>query len=181
LKKAFPDMTGFSARNLKYMRKFAEAWPERELVQQLAAPIPWFHNCLILDRLHENSIRKWYISKTVENGWSRNILAMQIKTCLHERDGKSANNFDTALPPADSDMAAQIFKDPYVFDFLGTADPRREAELEQGLIDHIQKFLLELGQGFAFVGRQVHLEVGERDFFCRSAFLSFETSLLCGD
>ena len=103
--------------------------------------------------------------KTLEHGWSRNILAIQIETKLHERQGKAINNFQAALPPADSDMAAQIFKDPYVFDFLGTDDPRREVELEQKLIDHIQKFLLELGQGFAFVGRQVPLEVGSKDFY----------------
>lgn len=165
LKTAFPEMNGLSSRNLKYMRKFAEAWPKREFVQQLAAQIPWFHNCLILNKIQDKSTREWYISKTIENGWSRNILAIQIETRLHERDGKAANNFDTVLPPTDSDMAAQIFKDPYVFDFLGTADPRREAELEQKLIEHIQKFLLELGQGFAFVGRQVQLGVGDHDFF----------------
>lgn len=129
LKTAFPEMTGFSSRNLKYMRKFAEAWPEREFVQQLAAQIPWFHNCLILDKLQDRPIREWYISKTIENGWSRNILAMQIKTRLHERGGKAANNFGAALPPTDSDMAAQIFKDPYVLEHRGrfVAPSRRQA------------------------------------------------------
>jgi predicted nuclease of restriction endonuclease-like (RecB) superfamily len=101
----------------------------------------------------------------VEYGWSRNILAIQIDSRRHEREGKAINNFPVALPPDDSDMARQVFKDPYVFDFLGTEDLRREAELERKLVDHIQQFLLELGQGFAFVGRQVHLEVGDSDFY----------------
>jgi predicted nuclease of restriction endonuclease-like (RecB) superfamily len=164
LKKAFPDMAGFSPRNLKYMRKFAESWPERPIVQEALAQITWYHNLALLEKVDDSNTRLWYAKKTLENGWSRNVLAIQIETRLHERQGKAINNFQVALPPADSDMAAQIFKDPYVFDFLGTGDPRREAELEQKLIDHIQQFLLELGQGFAFVGRQVPLEVGGSDF-----------------
>lgn len=118
----------------------------------------------MLEKLRDAETRIWYAKKTLEHGWSRNILAMQIQARRHERQGRAAINIATSLPPTDSDMAAQIFKDPYLFDFLGTADPRREAELEQGLIDHIQKFLLELGSGFAFVGRQVPLEVGDSDF-----------------
>jgi predicted nuclease of restriction endonuclease-like (RecB) superfamily len=165
LRAAFPDMAGLSPRNLKYMRSFAAAWPDSAIVQQLAAQIPWTHNCMLLDRLPNASIRLWYIKKTIEHGWSRNILALQIETRAHERQGKALNNFAVALPPADSDMAAQIFKDPYLFDFLGTADPRREREVEQALVDHIQRFLLELGAGFAFVGRQVHLEIGDHDFY----------------
>jgi predicted nuclease of restriction endonuclease-like (RecB) superfamily len=165
LKTAFPDMSGFSPRNLKYMRKFAESWSDRTIVQEVLAQITWYHNLALLEKCKDTEIRLWYARKTIENGWSRNILAIQIETRLHERQGKAINNFQTALPPTDSDMAAQIFKDPYVFDFLGTADPRREIELEQKLVDHIQHFLLELGQGFAFVGRQVHLEVGDDDFY----------------
>lgn len=164
LKTAFPDMTGFSPRNLKYMRKFAESWPERAIVQRTVAQIPWRSNLTLLDKLSDPELRLWYAEKTLELGLGKDMLAIQIQTRLHERQGKAINNFQIALPPADSDMAAQIFKDPYVFDFLGTADPRREAELEQKLIDHIQRFLLELGQGFAFVGRQVPLEVGGNDF-----------------
>lgn len=164
LKKTFPDMTGFSPRNLKYMRAFAETWPDRAIVQAVLAQITWYHNLALLEKVEDPGIRLWYAHKTLEYGWSRNILAIQIETRLHERQGKAISNFEVALPPADSDMTAQIFKDPYIFDFLGTADPRREAELEQKLIDHIQQFLLELGQGFAFVGRQVHLEIGDSDF-----------------
>ena len=165
LKTAFPDMSGFSPRNLKYMRTFAEAWPEREIVQRCVAQIPWRSNLALLDKLEDYQTRLWYAHNTIENGWSREILAMQIESNLHKRQGKAINNFDISLPPADSDMAAQVFKDPYLFDFLGTADPRKEREVEQGLMDHIQRFLLELGAGFAFVGRQVLLEVGDRDFY----------------
>jgi predicted nuclease of restriction endonuclease-like (RecB) superfamily len=165
LKTAFPDMNGFSPRNLKYMRAFAQSWPDREIVQRTVAQIPWRSNLVLLDKLDDPKIRLWYGNKTLEHGWSKNILAIQIETQLHKRKGQLANNFNRTLPPPDSDMAAQIFKDPYVFDFLGTADPRRESELEQKLVLHIEKFLLELGQGFAFVGRQVHLEVGGDNFY----------------
>lgn len=165
LKNAFPDMSGFSPRNLKYMRTFAEAWPEREIVQRTVAQIPWRSNLALLDKLEDHQTRLWYAYNTIENGWSRDILAMQIESNLHKRQGQAINNFDISLPPADSDMAAHVFKDPYLFDFLGTADPRKEREVEQGLMDHIQRFLLELGAGFAFVGRQVLLEVGNRDFY----------------
>jgi len=109
--------------------------------------------------------REWYIRRTIEHGWSRNILALQIQGRAHERFGKVTSNFKATLPPVDSDMTTQVFKDPYLFDFLGTADPRREREVEQALVDHIQRFLLELGTGFAFVGRQVLLEVGDQDFY----------------
>jgi len=158
-------MQGLSPRNLKYMRAFAAAWPDRHIVQEVLAQITWYHNIALLDKLDAPEVRLWYARKAHEEGWSRNILVLQIERRLHERQGKAITNFAATLPPADSDMAAQIFKDPYLFDFLGTADPRRERELEQSLIDHIQRFLLELGAGFAFVGRQVLLEVGDRDFF----------------
>ena len=165
LKTAFPDMKGFSPRNLKYMRKFAEAWPEQEIVQGSLAQITWYHNLALLEKCQSPDVRLWYAAKTIENGWSRNVLTVQIEMCLHERQGKALTNFNDALLPADSDMAAQVFKDPYLFDFLGTADPRKEREVEQALMDHIQDFLLEMGAGFAFVGRQVLLEVGNRDFY----------------
>ncbi|MCD6207193.1 MAG: DUF1016 family protein [Methanosarcinales archaeon] len=177
LKTAFPDMKGFSPRNLKYMRTFAEAWPEREIVQRTVAQIPWRSNLALLDKLEDYQTRLWYAHNTIENGWSREILAMQIETNLHKRQGKAINNFDLSLPPAESDMAAQVFKDPYLFDFLGTADPRKEREVEQGLMDHIQRFLLELGAGFAFVGRQVLLEVGDSDFYLDLLF--YHLTLRC--
>lgn len=165
LKESFPEMNGFSARNLKYMRKFAGEWPEREIVQRTVAQIPWRCNLTLLEKLKEPELRLWYAEQTITNGWSKNILAVQIETKLHKRIGQTANNFEVTLPPDDSDMANQIFKDPYLFDFLGTAEIRKEAELENKLIEHLEKFLLELGQGFAFVGRQVHMEVCGDDFY----------------
>ena len=165
IKEIFPDMKGFSPRNIKYMRKFADTWKDYEIVQRVAAQIPWRSNIVLLDKLSNQESRIWYAKKTLEHGWSSNILDLQIQSRLIERQGKSVNNFNIALPPAESDMANHIFKDPYLFDFLGTDIPRREVEIEKKLTEHIQKFLLELGQGFAFVGRQVHLEVGGQDFY----------------
>ena len=165
LKDAFPEMSGFSPRNIKYMRKFAESWPDFEIVQRVVAQIPWRTNISLMDKLKDEESRIWYAYKVIENGWSKTILDMQIETRLMERSGRSVNNFPAALPPADSDMVNQVFKDPYLFDFLGTDMPRREIEIERQLTEHIQSFLLELGQGFAFVGRQVHLEVGGDDFY----------------
>ncbi|MDE0178697.1 MAG: PDDEXK nuclease domain-containing protein [Gammaproteobacteria bacterium] len=153
LREAFPDMRGFSPRNLKYMRAFAAAWPEREIVQQAAAQIPWSHNCVLLDKVPDRRTRVWYVIKTQQEGWSRSVLTIQIENRLHERQGGAVTNFPRTLPQSDSDLATQAFKDPYLFDFLGTAEPRTERELEQGLVDHIQRFLLEMGAGFAFVGR----------------------------
>lgn len=165
LKDAFPEMSGFSSRNIKYMRKFAECWSDYEIVQRVVAQIPWRSNISLMDKLTDQKSRIWYAQKTIENGWSKTILDMQIESRLMERSGQSVNNFPTALPPTDSDLVNQVFKDPYLFDFLGTDIPRREVEIERQLTEHIQSFLLELGQGFAFVGRQVHLEVGGDDFY----------------
>jgi predicted nuclease of restriction endonuclease-like (RecB) superfamily len=165
LQEGFPEMKGFSPRNLKYMRAFAMAWSNREIVQRVVAQLTWGQNITLLEKLKTPEQRLWYAAKAYEYGWSRNILAAQIDAQAHLRAGKAQNNFLTTLPPPDSDMAAQIFKDPYLFDFLGTDAPRRETELERGLMEHMQKFLLELGQGFAFVGQQVHLEIGDEDFY----------------
>lgn len=147
------------------MRDFASAWPEPEIVQRLLPNLPWGQNVVLLDKLRDRQTRLWYASQCVEHGWSRSVLALQIERRVHERQGKALSNFALTLPPAGSDMAAEVFKDPYLFDFLGTADPRREREVEQALVDHIQRFLLELGSGFAFVGRQVQLEVNDQDFY----------------
>lgn len=165
LREAFPEMKGFSPRNLKYMRAFASAWPEREIVQRTVAQLSWRQNLALIEKLADSRDRLWYAAKTLEHGWSSNILTIQIEAQAHRRQGKAQTNFPATLPPTDSDMAVQVFKDPYLFDFLGTDVPRREVELEQGLVAHIQKFLLELGQGFAFVGRQVHLEIGDEDVY----------------
>lgn len=165
LKVAFPEMSGFSPRNLKYMRKFAEAWPDFEIVQRTVAQIPWRSNITLLDKLKDPALRLWYAHKVLELGIGKDMLVFQIETLLHKREGGVISNFQQTLPPLASDLTQQTFKDPYIFDFLGTAAPRKEKELEQKLIDHIQKFLLELGQGFAFVGRQVHIEFDKTDYF----------------
>lgn len=164
LRKAFPDMKGFSSRNLNGMRAFAQAYPDGPILQQPVAKLPWGHVMRLLERVKDAPTRDWYATRCAAQGWSRSILELQISGRAHEREGKALSNFERTLPPADSDMAGQIFKDPYLFDFLGTADARREAEVEQSLMEHLQQFLLELGTGFAFVGRQVPLEVGGEDF-----------------
>ena len=165
LREAFPDMKGLSPRNLKYMRAFSTAWPDREFVQGPLAQIPWYHHIALLEKCRSREERLWYADQSAMHGWSHNILSIQIETQTYKRHGRVINNFSRTLPPEHSDMAVQVFKDPYLFDFLGTADPRREREVEQALVDNIQHFLLELGTGFAFVGRQVHLEVGDSDFY----------------
>ena len=165
LRKAFPAMKGFSPRNLKYMRAFAAAWPDQVIVQRVVAQLPWRQNIALMERLDTPKERLWYAEQTCRNGWSTAILTLQIEGKAHERQGRAVSNFPMTLPPAESDMAEQVFKDPYLFDFLGTADHRQEREVEAALVDHIQRFLLEMGAGFAFVGRQVHLEVGDQDFY----------------
>ena len=165
LREAFPDMKGFSPRNLKYMRAFAEAWPETEFVQQAAAQLPWFHLCTLLDKLKTREERDWYLAKAIEHNWSRNILVMQIETRLLERSGTAVTNFDARLPKPQSDLARESLKDPYRFDFLGLTDKAQEREVENALVKHVTEFLLELGAGFAFVGRQVLLDVGGDEFF----------------
>ena len=165
LRVAFPAMKGFSPRNLKYMRAFAQAWPEAEFVQQAAAQLPWFHLCTLLDKLKTREERDWYLAQTVKHNWSRNILGMQIETRLLERSGKAVTNFEFSLPKPQSDLARQSLKDPYRFDFLGLTDKAQEREIENALVKHVTEFLLELGAGFAFVGRQVLLDVGGDEFF----------------
>lgn len=173
LKKAFPEMKGFSPRNLKYMRAFAEAYPDETFMQQLAAQIPWFHNCVLLDKVKDATERQWYIQKTIEHGWSRSILVHQIELRLYHRLGKATTNFDRTLPKPQSELAEQVLKDPYNFDFLSLGDKAWERELEKALIKHIRDFLLELGVGFAFVGNQYHLEVGSRDFWLDLLFYHY--------
>jgi len=174
LREANPEMQGLSPRNLKYMRAFAAAWPDREIVQRVVAQLPWRQNIALLERLDDETTRQWYAEQTLRHGWSQPILCLQIDGRAHARHGKALTNFKATLPPGDSDMAAQVFKDPYLFDFLGTADPRREREVEKALVDHIQRFLLELGSGFAFVGRQVHLEFASHDYYLDLLFYHLE-------
>jgi predicted nuclease of restriction endonuclease-like (RecB) superfamily len=161
----FPGVEGFSPRNLKYMRSLAAAWPDPEIVPQLVALLPWGHLRVLLDRVKDGPIREWYLRAALEYGWSRDILAHQIAGRLHERQGKALTNFSRTLPPGDSDMAEQILKDPYNFDFLTLGSTAKERELERGLLIHLRDLLLELGRGFAFVGSQVPLTVDEETFY----------------
>ncbi|TLS77566.1 DUF1016 domain-containing protein [Mariprofundus erugo] len=165
LRLAFPEMKGFSPRNLKYMRAFAEAWSDAEFVQQVVAQIPWGHNVVLLDRLNTPQERHWYAVKAIENNWSRNVLAMQIESRLLERSGQAVTNFSASLPKPQSDLARESLKDPYRFDFLNLTEEAQEREIEHALVNHVTEFLLELGAGFAFVGRQVLLNVGGDEFF----------------
>ncbi|MEZ2226464.1 YhcG family protein [Microcoleus sp.] len=165
LRTAFPEMKGFSPRNLKYMRSFAEAYPDEQFVQQVVAQIPWGHNLRILDAVKDPVEREWYIRQTIEQGWSRNVLVHQIETGLYRRQGKADTNFSRTLPNPQSELAQQLLKDPYNFDFISLSQEAQERELEKALIDRIRDFLLELGVGFAFVGSQYHLEVEGEDFY----------------
>jgi len=164
LRREFPDMKGFSSRNLKYMRKFAEIYTQTEIVQQAAAQIPWFHNCVILDKVKSAEQRLWYIQATVEYGWSRAVLVHQIETDLYGRQGTALTNFQTTLPAPQSDLAQELIKDPYNFEFLGVSQNISERQLEKALVNRLKEFLLELGRGFAFVGEQYHLDVGGEDY-----------------
>lgn len=166
LKAEFPEMEGFSRSNLFYMKKVFAAWSGTPgEVQQLVGQLPWGHHLAIVSKLDDPTARVFYLRQAVENGWSRAILTLQIESGLHERQGKALTNFTRTLPEPTSDLAQQTLKDPYVFDFLTLGKAARERQLEQGLMDHVQRFLLEMGVGFAFVGRQVHLEVSGRDFY----------------
>ncbi len=185
LRATFPEMKGFSRTNLLYMRAFAAAWPDDEIVQgalghlegaivhqfggqlgsgaivhQLLDKLPWRHHCVLLDKLKTREDRLWYAQKAIEHNWSRNILVMQIESRLIERSGGAVTNFALTLPKPQSDLARESLKDPYRFDFLGLGEEAQEWEIENALVKHVTDFLLELGAGFAFVGRQVLLDVG---------------------
>ncbi|MDA8206732.1 MAG: PDDEXK nuclease domain-containing protein [Thermaerobacter sp.] len=162
---AFPGMKGFSRANLMYMRAFAEAWPDAAIVQQAVGQLPWGHNLVLLTKLKAPKMRLAYAQAAIEHGWSRNVLNIQIETRQLERSGQAITNFVERLPMPGSDLAQQSLKDPYLFDFLDVGNEADERAIESALVKHITQFLLELGAGFAFVGRQVHLEVGGDDFF----------------
>lgn len=165
LRVSFPDMQGFSPRNLKYMRAFAEAWPDESFVQGVLAQLPWYHQLALLDKLPDSKARSWYAAQAIENNWSRNVLVIQIETRLRERCGSAVTNFAATLPKPQSDLARESLKDPYRFDFLGLTEEAQERAVEGALVKHVTSFLLELGAGFAFVGRQVLLDVGGDEFF----------------
>ncbi len=172
-----PEMTGLSARNLKYMRAFGAAWPDEAIVQQLAAQIPWFHHCILLDKVKDPAIREWYIKKTIESGWSRAVLVHWIESDLYQRQGKAQTNFEKTLPPLQSDLARETLKDPYTFEFLTLAGDAEERALQRGLLEHIQRFLVELGAGFAFLGQEYRIEVGGEDFYIDLLF--YHVKLRC--
>jgi predicted nuclease of restriction endonuclease-like (RecB) superfamily len=159
LRNAFPDMKGFSRANLMYMRAFAEAWPDAEIVQQAVGQLPWGHNLVLLTRLKDPQQRLAYAQSAIENGWSRNVLNIHIETRLLERTGKAVTNFEIRLPKPQSDLARESLKDPYRLDFLGLSREAGEREIEKPLVKHVTEFLLELGVGFAcarYDGRSKH-------------------------
>jgi predicted nuclease of restriction endonuclease-like (RecB) superfamily len=165
LRRDFPEMTGLSPRNLKYMRAFADAFPDREIVQQVVARLPWGHVVKLVETIKDTVERLWYARQAVEHGWSRNVLVHQVETGLYSRQGKALTNFARTLPAPQSDLAQQLIKDPYSFGFLSLGPDISERELELGLLEHLRDLILELGKGFAFVGSQYHLEVGGQDYY----------------
>lgn len=165
LRAAFPEVKGFSPRNLKYMRKLAAAYPDESIVQATLAQLTWYHNITLLDKVKDAGERAWYMRAALQYGWSRDVLAHQIDTGLYQRQGQAVTNFYRTLPAPQSDLAGQLLKDPYNFDFLTLSAEAHERDLERGLLSHLRDFLLELGVGFAFLGSQYHLEVSNKDFF----------------
>lgn len=174
LKTAFPKMTGLSARNMLYMKQFAEAYPDFAITQQVAAKIPWGHNMVLIDRVKDLKERLWYVHKTIENGWSREVLETWIDSNLFSRQGKAITNFKATMPKAQSDLANEILKDPYHFDFLPMQEHADEKAIEDGLVAHMQKFLTELGIGFAFIGRQYKIEVDGEEFLIDLLFYHYK-------
>lgn len=177
LRKQFPHMRGLSARNLKYMRAMANAYPGEETAPGLVAQIPWGHNCVLVDRLDSAETRLWYAQKIVEHGWSRSALSHHISGRLHERESRAITNFDRTLPPPQSDLAQQVIRDPYHLDFLPIGAPAKEREIENALVEHIRRFLLELGAGFAFVGSQFPILVDGEEY--RIDLLFYHYRLRC--
>lgn len=165
LQSEFPEMKGFSPQNLKYMKRFAQEYSFEAIGQQAIDQLPWGHNITLMYEVPDKKEREFYIKKVKEHGWSRNVLSMQIETNLYQREGKAVTNFDTRLPVPHSDLVKATLRNPYLFDFLSLGSDAHEREVEKGLIAHIEKFLLELGEGFAFLGRQYPLQVEDQDFY----------------
>ncbi|NHU46676.1 PDDEXK nuclease domain-containing protein [Rhodococcus sp. A14] len=176
LRSEFPEMRGFSRSNLHYMRKVAAEWPRSAFVQQSVGQLPWGHVLLLIDRLDDQASRDWYAAAAFEHGWSRNVLMHQIRNRLDQRIGAAPSNFTEHLPAGDSDLAQQLVRDPYVFDFLDLTDRVAERELEAALMARLERFLLELGHGFAFVGRQYHFDVNGDDFYIDLLFFNWVQS-----
>ena len=176
---SFPECKGFSVRNLTYMSKFAATYPDTEFVQQSVAQIPWGHVVTLLDKVPDDLTRNWYVAKTIENGWSRNVLIHQIESKLYERQAISqkVSNFERRLPATQGELALQAMKDPYIFDFIPFKEDMVERDIEQALVKDVTKLLLELGTGFAFLGNQYHLNVGGDDFYIDLLF--YNLNLRC--
>lgn len=165
LRAEFPDIKGFSARNLQYMRTLAAEWPDPAITQQVVAQLPWGQNTLLLDTVPDHAQRLWYARSAIEHGWSRNILKHQIETSLYDRQGKAITNFSRTMDTNRAAAVADLFKDPYVLDFIDVAEDAHERHLERALIERIKDLLLELGKGFSFMGSQYHLDVGGKDYY----------------
>jgi predicted nuclease of restriction endonuclease-like (RecB) superfamily len=177
LKSQFPEMKGLSPWKLGYMKAFAEAWPDESILQAALAKLTWYHNITLIQKVKDPQKRLWYAAQAIENGWSRNVLVLQIEAGLFRRQGKALTNFGQTLPSPQSDLAQQILKDPYNFDFLTLSTAAHERDLEAGLLEHIRKFVLEFGVGFSFVGIQYPLEVGGDEF--RIDLLFYHLKLRC--
>ena len=167
IKIAFPNSTGYSVRNLKYMAKFAAEYPDAEFVQEVLAQITWYHNIALMDKVKDKSKAIWYAENTIKNGWSRNVLVHQIESGLYERQAiaEKISNFENRLPAPQSELAIQTMKDPYIFDFIPFKEDMVERDIENAIVKEITSLLLELGTGFAFLGNQYHLNVGGDDFY----------------
>ena len=167
IKMSFPDATGYSVRNLKYMAKFALRFPEKEIVQAALAQFPWYHHIALMDKVKNADEHIWYAEQVAKNGWSRNVLVHQIESGLYQRQvlAEKVSNFESRLPSPQSELAAQTMKDPYIFDFIPFKEDMVERDIEQALVKDVTKLLLELGTGFAFLGNQYHLNVGGDDFY----------------
>ena len=179
IRREFPASKGYSVRNLKYMAKFAQTYPDREFVQQVVAQIPWGHNLVLLDKVSEPEERRWYLATCQKNGWSRSVLIHQIESGLYQRQvlADKVSNFERRLPSPQSELAVQTMKDPYIFDFIPFQEDMVERDIEQALVRDVTKFLLELGTGFAFLGNQYHLNVGGDDFYIDLLF--YNLNLRC--
>ena len=174
LKLTFPNMKGFSERNIRAMRLFYEEYKDDEIWQQLVAKLHWGHNLLLIEKIKDKSIRKVYAENAIKNGWSRNVLSLQIDSDFHKRIGNSNNNFKLLLPPKDSDLVNSTIKDPYLFEFISLNNNYKEQELEYKMVSKIRDVLLELGKGFSFVGNQYKVIVDNQDFYIDLLFYHLE-------
>lgn len=179
IKLAFPDVTGYSVRNLKYMAKFALRFPDKEFVQAALAQITWYHHIALMDKVKSADEHIWYAEQAAKNGWTRNVLVHQIESGLYQRQVlvEKVSNFENRLPSPQSELALQTMKDPYIFDFIPFKEDMRERDIEHALVKDVTKLLLELGTGFAFLGNQYHLNVGGDDFYIDLLF--YNLNLRC--